>query len=155
MRFTVNAGVEIETVTPAELQEALTGWRAEVRRGVKTRHFSATTTATAGETFVIDGTNGDDELGPRKDFVWKLLSVAIGGNGFTQGTDAVSIFIGDATASRLVASGITRQHSFAPNYLMGGEVLGFTGAATADALGFVTVSGYAIEAPAELLSELL
>lgn len=154
MRFKIQAGAEIETVTPDELRATLAAWIQEVARGVKLRHFQATATVTVGNTFSIDGGSVADELGPRKDMVWKVLSVAFGGSGFLKGTDTVSIFIGDATDSRLVTSGVTRSFTFAPHYLSGGEALSFTGAAT-DTGDQVIVSGWALEAPASLLSELL
>lgn len=153
MKFDLSSSLHIETATPGEVAQLFAAWRDEIRRGVKLRHFVGRATP-AANVFSIDGTTSADELGPRKDAVWKLLSVAFGGPGFTKGTDAVSIFIGEPNAdTRIVASGVTRQHTFAPHYLSGGERLSFAGAATGT--GTVFASGWALEAPAFLLAELL
>lgn len=149
MKVEIQAGAKFETLTPGEVQTMFAGWMAELARGPRFRRFSAQTTKGAG-TWAIDGQTTADPLGPAEGFLWSVMFVAFAGSGFTAGTDAVSVFIGDDAPSRIVASGITRRQAFNKGevVLLGGEALSLTGAATG-AGDQVFVSGSAIEVPVQ------
>lgn len=149
MKFTIQAGTEIETVTPAELDSFFRGYMAELARGPRVRWFSAIAVPSGG-AFSINGLDSPEKLGPEEGFAWKVLSVAIGGSGFTKGTDIASLFIGDTSDTRLVASGISRQYLGQSFYLNGGEAMSVTGVATAGG-DQVTVSGQVLEVPNQYL----
>lgn len=163
MKAKFQVGSEIEFLTKDELGEelktALGAWRTEIGRGVRWRKFSGQGTV-AGGAWVIGGTganNDKDPLGPQPGFVWAVTRIAVSGNGFVPGTDAFSVYVGEAVPSRLVITGLTRGETWdvAVLVLNGGEELALTGVGTGLAGTDVTVSGQAVELPSQLAWQLL
>lgn len=167
MKFKIEAGAELDLISRGELREELaiaTGaWREEISRGVKWRKFSAQgvvgTPNPAGTWLIGAGApnNSKDTLGPDVGFVWAVTRIAVSGNGFVPGTDLFSVYVDEISPSRLVISGLTRGNTWDVGtfVLHSGEALALSGAGTGVAGTDVTVSGQAVEVPAQLAWQLL
>ena len=163
-KFEINAGAKIEVATPAEVHDALSevmrGWRVELARGLKFRPFVMLATNNAG-TWTTGAQTGDvpshPPAGPDTGYVWAVQRVAIGGGAIVKGTDVWSLYVGDASDTKLVQSGIGRGSIFGQCavILNPGETLAAAGAATGVAGQDIVISGFAIECPVQTAWQLL
>lgn len=96
MKQPIQAGGQIETLTPGEFREelprALRNWFAEVVRGVRFRPLYGT--APAGATLTIE-INGPDE-----GFMWSVTRLAVDGLGAA--TEFVSVYRNEVSPSTLI-----------------------------------------------------
>lgn len=76
MKMKIQAGAEIETVTPKEMTDILAGWQAEVLRGARFIHPGAVGTATAAGVLAI---GVKDPIGPREGFIWEVTRITTTG----------------------------------------------------------------------------
>ena len=149
MKFKLQAGMDLDLLTKAEVLETLQGWHAELVRGVHFRAISESAPAVAGAYTA--------ELRPRAGFVWSITSLAIAGNAIALPADTFSVYRDEVSPSKLVASGIVRDRQWDPGVLVidGPNSLVVTGPATGVAGTDVFVTGAAIELPAQLAWQLL
>lgn len=159
MKFKIQAGAEIEAVTPSELDDRLgklsASWMTELARGVKFRQISGQGNV-AGGIWTI-GLTGD-QIRPRPGFIWGVTRVCVSGGGFVAGTDTYSIFRSDVQPSKLIVSGLTRAKEWQPNVFVLNEndSLIATGVGTGAVAPFdVNVSGDVVELPVQLAWQLL
>jgi len=157
MKAKIQAGAELDLLNRAELTEVLGAWATELTRGVKFRQFSGAATVSGG-VWTIGGPQADNRqspLGPEPGFVWAVTRVAASGPGLVAGTDLWSLYVDEVTPSKLIQSGITRGSTWTIGalVLVGGGILTASGAGTGT--GDVTLSGGAVELPAQLAWRLL
>lgn len=118
-KFKINAGGEIETVTPDELRRELRSWFSEVVRGVKFRQASAEGVAAGGVvTFELRG--------PDEGFMWAVTRMAAAGLG--AGED-LQVYRNDVSDSQLIHPALVTVEVFPPASLVlqAGEKLVVTG----------------------------
>lgn len=159
MKMKLQAGMDIDLLTESEVRGALadfaTDWVKEMLRGVKFRKAGGQAQKAAG-VFSIDGSTQTGDMGPAPGMIWSVTNVALGGGGFVQGTDLVSIFHGDNSSLNVVRSGVTRDASFPIGVLVvgPGDYLTVAGAATG-AANDVAVTLLCAEVPIKLAHLLL
>jgi hypothetical protein len=154
--FKITANADIDLLTKEEVAEVLSGWMAEIARGVRFRNFSGQTVL-AGGVYTI-GLSGQDPIGPREGFLWSVVRISVSGAGVAAaGTDLYSVFDSEVSPSKLVASGLTRGKEWNTGgfVLDGGSQLVVSGVGTGTAGAPVVVAGQAIEIPVQLAWRLL
>lgn len=105
-KFKVQAGAQIEVVTPKELADTVSklysAWVADVTIGARWTRFSAVGLVTTGLTFEIGGpSRPDDGLGPAPGFLWDVRRLHVHG---MDETDVAELYVNDANPSSLVGS---------------------------------------------------
>lgn len=165
MEAEFKVGGKIDFLSPKEFKEELASfraaWQTEISRGVRWRQFSGQTSIAAGITvWTIGGAaanNRQSQLGPEDGFVWSVTRLAVSGSGFTEGTDTFGVFVDEATPTRLVSSGLTRQEKYDVGTLVltGGQGLVLDGISSVAGGGDIYVSGQAVELPVQLAWQLL
>lgn len=162
MKFSLKGGAEIEVATPGEVKELLSAdrqaWQSELARGVDWRDISAQG-AKSGALWSLDANtpnNNKDDIGPNPGFVWCVTRLYVSGSGVIAGTDIFSVFTDEASATKLVASGMTRGKEWDVGVfvLHGGKTLALSGAATGAGTD-IWVAGQAVQMPRQLLWQLL
>lgn len=151
-KFKLTPGVEIDVLTKDELIDALSrkpSWMAESEQGARFSRFSGQVT-TASNAFDFTGPTGA-QFGPDLGFVWDVRSLYISG---LADADVVSVYINDASASRLVGdsfSRTTRTFLWSEQVILyPGDLLRFVGSGLAAATTIVTISGQVRELPITL-----
>lgn len=158
MKAKLQAGMELDLLSKAEVAEVLTearaSWQKEIARGVRFRSFSSVATV-AGGVWSIGAAAGVDQLGPREGFIWSVTRIAVSGPGLVLGTDLFSAYVSEVTPVKLIQSGLTRgaQWDMGVLVLVGGDRLTLAGVGTG--VGEVYVSGAAVELPVQLAFQLL
>lgn len=157
-RYKIDAGKEIETVTPAELRGELSAWMVDAAKGLRIVGIQAQGTANATTGAVRVGghvTLGGGKLGPRVGFVWAVqrLAVRIG-----DAPAAYSLYVNASNPQNLVrdVSGAANGYcGFGKSelVLLQDDALVISGVGAASDNVFIT--GSAIEAPVGLLYKLL
>lgn len=97
MKFPIQAGKDIETVTPDELRRELRSWFAEVVRGVRFRNVSgAGNLSAAGAALItIDG--------PDEGFLWSITRMSLFGTSLAAApAEWVSVFRNDVSGTTLI-----------------------------------------------------
>lgn len=160
-KFKIQAGADIEVVTPSELKKQLdalhAAWVADVTIGARWTRFSATATV-ASSAFELGGpSRPDDGLGPAPGFIWDVRRVHVGG---MDETDVAELYVNDANPSSLIGSTddvvgamwlLDRQAVLYP-----GEALVVAGSSLSVANGSrITVTGMAQEIPVSLAWKLI
>jgi hypothetical protein len=166
MKVKIGAGVTFDTVSPGELDKAMSdlkSWHVELIKGGRPILFDAQGVI-ANNALTIGGSSASPSsgrVGPEAGYVWAIRRLAQ--TGLANATDPTSIFIGDNEPSRLVfpnltgVAGATGYKSF-----NGGEfillptqkvLVASTGAI--GSAGTVTISGAAWELPIGLLWQLV
>lgn len=162
--FKINAGVDVEVATPAEVREIaagmLNGWREELRRGVKFRKAGGQTNRVAGASgawSIGEPAHAHDAMGPDPGFIWSVTNIAVAGGGFVPGTDTFSIFNGAASTLTVVGTGFTRQAQFDVGALVvnSGDWITLTGVGTGTGGTDIGVTILLAEVPVQLAWQFL
>lgn len=108
MKFKLQAGVELDLLTPKELGDALVdfrkSWVQELARGVTFQRVSFTGTVDGAGVLEFGGPTGSDRTGPEAGMVWSLRRLAVTG---ITGTQTVSVFVNSSSPHDLLVPGIT------------------------------------------------
>lgn len=161
MKFKLDFGAEIDLLTKDELAGALDSYGdrrlAEYALGLK--HFDLPVllgTVPASGDLTLGSTGDPDQTycGPRQGFCWRVARVSVSGISSTQ---TVNLYKGDVGASRFVSVLSATSPAFLTSH---GLLLKPGGHIVIDGSGLtvgeqITVSGEAIEAPAELIYKLI
>lgn len=160
MKVQLKAGVHLDLLTRDEVRDELAaafGWMAEAMRGVKFVDFSATTIVAAANTWEISEFNAltKGNLGPAAGMLWAVMYVTVSGNGYDPAANTFTVFKDDASPTRQVISGVTREQTWNTGTLVlkSGSSLVVTGSGTATKE--VTLAGSAIEVPAQFAWRLI
>ena len=154
---TIQAGAKFNVVTPDELDARMAqiskSWMTELARGLTWHEFGDQDLATSGGTWQLGQIN---RIGPAPGFVWDIRRLAVSGGALLLGTDTWSVYRGDrASGAGLVLSGLTRTQLLDKQLILKDtDQIYLTGARTG-AGNDVTLSGFAIELPAQLAWQLL
>lgn len=163
MKMKLQAGMEIDMITPAEMSAALEAdrkaWQGEIARGIDFKDI-ALTGVKNGAVWSLDLSNvlqqQRRDMGPSAGFVWSITRLYVSGTGVVAGTDLFSIYTDEVSATKLVASGLTRGKEWNLGGLVLAEsrTLAFSGAATG-AGSDIWVAGQAVQMPRQLMWQLL
>jgi hypothetical protein len=156
--FKIDAGKQIETVTPAELEGSLKAWMVDAAKGLRIVQIQAQGTANATTGAVRVGghvTLTGGKVGPKAGFVWAVQRLAVR---IADTPAAYNLYINANNPNNFVrdVSGAMNGYcSFGKSelVLLQDDALVFT--ANADAGAVVSITGAAIEAPVGLLYKLL
>lgn len=150
MKIKIQAGAELETLSPGELRDELTraraAWISEVSRGVRARRFSATGTSDAGGAITI-GVVGDG-VGPDTGMVWLLRRFSVQGYN-PAGTDTLALYNGSTSGSAVIVPKLQTWQTDMDEFLMPGDRLVVAGTVAINTQVWIT--GQVQEAPASLL----
>jgi hypothetical protein len=154
MKVKIQAGAELETVTPDELDSKLRqlqSWLVEIRRGPTIRNVTGYAAKAGGQFTIASGKPTDDRLGPRGGYVWSITRLYVAGNGYTTGTDQFSIYRTTASAGKIVAGPFVNGKEWDIGVLLlpHPDELVVAGAATNAAGNDVYLSIGAVELPVE------
>lgn len=155
MKFKINAGVDIETTTPAEvagmLDSSQQSWFAEMARGLKHFEFVLTGAVVGG---VVD--MADLDAGPRQGFVWAVRRLSVDR---LNTADVLSVYRAPAAPSRFVDVLTASRPSIKPAstglVLHGGQSLQVTGTGLITEAVELVVTGEAVECPEFMIWKLL
>lgn len=145
----IQAGAVLDTLTRDELAQTIDdhtrNWYQEKARGKAPARFNAA--ALVVSTAVAIPAVGDDSIGPKPGFLWKIERITAAGLGTG---DVLQVYrnvavdrnlLGVCTQAQPVMSGTGKG-----TILQGEETLVFAGASLA-ATGYITINGEAIEVP--------
>lgn len=119
MKAVINAGVEVDFLTPKEHQDQLAAglrsWSQELGRGVRYRRLALYgTVPAAGSTVTIPGTNDDGNAGPSDGFMWSIRRLTP----HNLGEGTLAVYLNDAQPSNLVVPALTTLLQFEPGALV-------------------------------------
>lgn len=148
MKYVIAPNQVIETVTPGELDHALSkGLRQEFQemaRGIQVVRWDSTATVTAG--IIIIPAQGDPKIGPRPGFVWQLAALRVRG---LTGSDSADVWRNSAQADSNYLGSVSAAApvlTFQKHvYLLSGESLLVVGSGLT-ATGDVTINGEGVSA---------
>lgn len=160
-KFKLDFGADIELITKGEMADVLDKYGdrrlAEYALGLKHFDIPVMLGTVAADGTITLGSSGDPDqihCGPRQGFCWRVCRVSV--NGLT-GSQTVSLYKGDPGASRFVTVLSATAPAFTSSHGLllkpGGNVVVSGSGLTTGAQ--VTVSGEAVEAPAELIYKLI
>jgi hypothetical protein len=151
MKAKFEVGADIDFLTRDELRAELSGWLAEISRGVRFRAFTGTGTVAGGVWQITSDTPGGKDLGPAAGILWSVTGLIVSGSGYSPAADTYSVYLGDVSAARLQRSAIVRDTSWDVGGLVltGPERLALAGVGTGAGTEIV-VSGRAVEVPIHL-----
>jgi hypothetical protein len=170
-KYTIQAGLEFDSVSPAELRGELDSWdtRRERQmmqdvRSIKPRRIPPMSGVVAAAAVLIGGDTGQPQTGPTQGNLWMLRSMNVNGlaSGATPDLLNMQIFGAGSGVSWWQFGGGPSGVPFFAKWGMGelwlepGEYLGFSnfGALTAAAGTTITVRGTVIQIPAEKVGRL-
>lgn len=160
-KFRLSAGAELDMLTKDELDDSLQSqwdreWTAR-GRGIKYVRLPVLTGTLTG-TYPTSTTSLDNTCGPDQGYAWAIRRVAAAGLGTSdqlyifrnsvRAATLLTVLVGTGTNADVELSGVQM-------VLMPGDKLIAAPGATFTASGTITVSGEAVEVPAELLWKLV
>lgn len=152
MKFKIQAGAEIEVMTPAEMRSELGAWLGEIRRGVKFVRRSMFDTVDNGAV-----TMGPEQgLGPEPGFTWAVTRINVTG---LQNAEIQPVTINDDSFHNLVGmfgagTAATRVYSPTGCILLGGDRLVSNNTGLTNGR-IIVVSIQAVEVPDQIAWQLL
>lgn len=161
MKTTFDIGAPFETLTQGELRDELTRVEQErirqYARGIKYMRFGPVAVTIASNAFSIDGTSLPD-MGPRDGFIWSIRRILVTGLATGATPDVVNLYRNKPSGIPVwQLNGNTFGTTFGKTelLLLGGETLSIANSGSITATGQVTLSGDALEVPAEEIVKLL
>jgi hypothetical protein len=156
VKFKINAGVDIETATPAEvagmLDSSQQSWFAEMARGVKHFRFGFTGAVTTGAVDISSAQQG----GPNQGFVWAVQRLSVDSLGTGDTLRVYRAPVQQNTFYGLLTATSPEIHFGSKGMILhGGEELEITGTGLTTTATNLTVSGEAIELPEFMLWKFL
>jgi len=120
-KFKIQAGAELDLLTPKELKDelaaAMKSWRAEMARGGVFKQLQLSGTTTAGGELLMGGDLVEQGAGPGPGFMWSVRRLNV--VGMADG-DTVTLYINDANPRSAVRSftAAAPYYGFHPNELV-------------------------------------
>lgn len=157
MKAKIEAGVELDFLSPGEARAIFADWIEEIRRGVRfvRRSMQGTVDGTGALGIGIGFTPDGDSMGPEGSLVWGLTRISVRGLTANQ---KIAVFVNDVQPSSFVGfiQEAKGHETFSPTALMLNpqDRLIVTGTGlTAAAVVAVTIQ--AVEVPVQLAWQLL
>lgn len=161
MKQLLDFGSHLDVLThhelAAELDAVSQRFFQEFGRGIKYLRFGPAPTTIANNAFKLDGSSGQNTVGPREGFLWSVTRITVWG--LTSGTtpDVANLYRNAPVGIPVWQfNGNTPAVTFSKlqMVLLPGEYLSLTNSGSTTATGQITIAGDAIEVAAEELSKI-
>lgn len=156
MKVKIQAGAELDTISPEEMRKELElfgkSWFSEISKGDRYKRISASVQADSSGDFALGGSSAlGGYLGPAEGFIWSVKRLMLA-EPFDDTTQTANLYINDASPASQVRTFTDAYLPFTSDslVLMPGETLLVT-SVNVTASTYYTLTGQVHEMPLSLL----